>query len=58
MEWQGRYQQMLLEMKDRLETRPLLLERISSTGTQKLAESIYIEALKKAGLSESACDTT
>ena len=39
-------------MTERLNTRPLLLERTSLDSARKMAEAKYIAALKKAGLTD------
>jgi len=46
------YQLQLEEMTERLNTRPLLLERTSLDSARKVAEAKYIAALKKAGLTD------
>jgi len=46
------YQLQLEEMTERLNTRPLLLERTSLDSARKMAEAKYIAALKKAGLTD------
>lgn len=51
-EQQELYHHQLKEMKERVETRPLLFEQDSQTCIRRSAESKYIAALKKAGLTE------
>lgn len=51
-EQQELYHHQLKEMKERLETRPLLFEQDSQTCIRRSAEAKYIAALKKAGLTE------
>lgn len=46
------YQLQLEEMTERLNSRPLLLERTSIESARKMAEAKYIAALKKAGLTD------
>jgi len=46
------YQLQLEEMTERLNSRPLLLERTSIEHARKMAEAKYIAALKKAGLTD------
>lgn len=46
------YKQRLLEMKERLESRPLLFERASQVNARKSAEGKYTAALKRAGLND------
>lgn len=46
------YQLQLEEMTERLNSRPLLLERTSMESARKMAEAKYIAALKKAGLTD------
>ena len=46
------YKQRLSEMKERLESRPLLFERASQVNAHKSAEGKYTAALKRAGLSD------
>ena len=51
-EQQEKYQQELEEMRQRLEGRPLLMERVSLDSARRSAEAKYTAALKKAGLSD------
>ena len=46
------YQLQLEEMTERLNSRPLLIERTSIESARKMAEAKYIAALKKAGLTD------
>ena len=46
------YKQRLSEMRERLESRPLLFERTSQVNARKSAEGKYMAALKRAGLND------
>ena len=46
------YKQRLSDMKERLESRPLLFERASQVNARKSAEGKYTAALRRAGLKD------
>ena len=52
MERQKKYEQELEEMRQRLEKRPLLFERVPGSSAKPSAQASNIDALRNAGLTE------